>query len=39
MPQNRGMIALARKLGFQVEFMMEDGVVEMTLPLSEPDKS
>jgi len=39
MPQNRGMIGLARKLGFQVEFMMEDGVVEMTLPLNEPDRS
>ncbi|MDV5139309.1 bifunctional acetate--CoA ligase family protein/GNAT family N-acetyltransferase [Chimaeribacter arupi] len=34
MPNNRGMIALARKRGFQVETVLEDGIVNLTLPLS-----
>ncbi len=34
MPHNQGMIALARKLGFQVEIALEDGVVNLSLPLT-----
>ncbi|MGF1686720.1 bifunctional acetate--CoA ligase family protein/GNAT family N-acetyltransferase [Photobacterium japonica] len=33
MPANRGMIMLAQKVGFQIDIQMEDGVVEMLLPL------
>jgi len=34
MPGNQGMVALARKLGFQVDIQLEDGIVGLTLPLS-----
>ena len=34
MPNNRGMIALAKKRGFQVEILLEDGIVNLTLALS-----
>ncbi len=34
MPNNRGMIALARKLGFDVDIQLEDGIVGLTLMLS-----
>ncbi len=33
MPSNRGMIALAQKVGFSIDVQMEDGIVEMLLPL------
>jgi acetyltransferase len=33
MPNNQGMVALARKLGFQVDIQLEDGIVSLTLPL------
>ncbi|OAN11566.1 protein acetyltransferase [Photobacterium jeanii] len=33
MPTNRGMIMLAQKVGFHVDIQMEDGIVEMMLPL------
>ncbi|WP_426417105.1 bifunctional acetate--CoA ligase family protein/GNAT family N-acetyltransferase [Aestuariirhabdus sp. LZHN29] len=36
MPENRGMIELSRKLGFKVKFMLEDGMVEMRMPLKPP---
>lgn len=33
MPNNYGMISLARKLGFEVDIQLEDGIVGLTLPL------
>ncbi|UTV30025.1 bifunctional acetate--CoA ligase family protein/GNAT family N-acetyltransferase [Photobacterium atrarenae] len=33
MPSNRGMIMLAQKVGFSIDIQMEDGIVEMMLPL------
>lgn len=33
MPNNRGMVSLARKLGFDVDIQLEDGIVSLTLPL------
>ncbi len=33
MPNNRGMILLAQKLGFEIDIQMEDGVVDMLLRL------
>lgn len=33
MPSNRGMIMLAQKVGFNIDIQMEDGIVEMLLPL------
>jgi len=33
MPNNRGMITLARKLGFEVDIQLEDGIVGLTLRL------
>ncbi|WP_273860575.1 bifunctional acetate--CoA ligase family protein/GNAT family N-acetyltransferase [Photobacterium sp. GSS17] len=33
MPSNRGMIMLAQKVGFEIDVQMEDGIVEMLLPL------
>lgn len=36
MPGNRGMITLARKLGFSVDVQLEDGIVSLALPLA-PD--
>ncbi|WBM71623.1 protein lysine acetyltransferase [Buttiauxella sp. WJP83] len=33
MPNNRGMVSLARKLGFNVDIQLEDGIVSLTLPL------
>ena len=35
MPNNRGMIALARKLGFDVDIQLEDGIVGLSLRLSD----
>jgi acetyltransferase len=37
MPGNQGMIALARKLGFKLKTDLEDGIVNLTLSLSDPD--
>lgn len=34
MPGNRGMITLARKLGFVVDVQLEDGIVSLALPLN-----
>ena len=36
MPNNRGMVTLARKLGFTVDIQLEDGIVSLTLALAEP---
>ena len=36
MPNNQGMIALARKLGFNVDVQLEDGIVGLTLKLTPP---
>jgi len=33
MPHNRGMITLARKLGFGVEVQLDEGIVSLNLPL------
>ena len=38
MPNNRGMIALARKLGFTVDVQLEDGIVGLTLALMSTGK-
>ncbi|MBW3807844.1 hypothetical protein GL273_18930 [Aeromonas jandaei] len=32
MPSNRGMVTLARRLGFTIDVQMEEGVVNMALP-------
>ncbi|AUY16338.1 MULTISPECIES: bifunctional acetate--CoA ligase family protein/GNAT family N-acetyltransferase [Serratia] len=37
MPNNRGMIALAQRLGFGIEVQLEDGIVNLTLPLQAAD--
>ena len=39
MPNNRGMVTLARKLGFTVDIQLEDGIVSLTLPLAGPGAS
>ncbi len=36
MPNNQGMISLARKLGFHVDIQLEDGIVSLTLALTPP---
>ena len=36
MPNNQGMITLARKLGFDVDVQLEDGIVGLTLKLAPP---
>ncbi len=33
MPENRNMISLAKKLGFEIDVQFEDGVVNLTLYL------
>ncbi|WP_043808497.1 bifunctional acetate--CoA ligase family protein/GNAT family N-acetyltransferase [Aeromonas taiwanensis] len=35
MPSNRGMINLARRLGFKIDIQLEDGVVNMALPCAD----
>ncbi|MDP1013806.1 hypothetical protein Q6293_29210, partial [Klebsiella pneumoniae] len=35
MPNNRGMIGLARTLGFTVDIQLEDGIVSLALPLNQ----
>ncbi|WP_039055940.1 protein lysine acetyltransferase [Enterobacter sp. Bisph1] len=37
MPNNRGMITLARKLGFDVDIQLEDGIVSLSLPLTQSE--
>ncbi|SUG13741.1 acyl-CoA synthetase [Salmonella enterica subsp. arizonae] len=39
MPNNRSMVALARKLGFQVDIQLEEGIVGLTLNLAQCDES
>jgi len=39
LPQNAGMVSLARKLGFKVKFDIEEGWVEMKLPLQKISKT
>lgn len=39
MPNNQGMIALARKLGFNVDIELEDGIVSLTLQLTQESPS
>lgn len=36
MPNNRGIVTLARKLGFTVDIQLEEGIVSLTLPLAGP---
>ncbi|WP_286809511.1 MULTISPECIES: bifunctional acetate--CoA ligase family protein/GNAT family N-acetyltransferase [unclassified Leclercia] len=38
MPNNRGMIALARKLGFTIDVQLEEGIVGLTLHLMQQGK-
>ncbi|MGY3858497.1 bifunctional acetate--CoA ligase family protein/GNAT family N-acetyltransferase [Aeromonas intestinalis] len=38
MPSNRGMINLAKRLGFQIDIQLEDGVVNMLLPCGEQSR-
>ncbi len=35
MPSNRGMVNLAKRLGFKIDVQMEDGVVNMALPCNQ----
>ena len=35
MRSNRGMINLAKRLGFQIDIQLEDGVVNMALPCTD----
>ncbi|CAO95971.1 bifunctional acetate--CoA ligase family protein/GNAT family N-acetyltransferase [Erwinia tasmaniensis] len=37
MPGNQGMMSLARKLGFEMDIQLEEGIVSLTLPLQEQD--
>ena len=39
MPNNRGMVALARKLGFNVDIQLEEGIVGLTLNLAQREES
>ena len=39
MPNNRGMVALARKLGFVVDVQLEEGIVGLTLNLAQCEES
>ncbi len=39
MPNNRGMVALARKLGFVVDVQLEEGIVGLTLDLAQCEES
>jgi acetyltransferase len=34
MPNNRGMITLARKLGFDVDIQLDEGIVALSLRLA-----
>ena len=38
MPNNRGMVTLARKLGFDVDIQLEEGIVALSLVLTSADK-
>jgi acetyltransferase len=35
MPSNRGMIDLAKRLGFKIDIQLEDGIVNMELPCAD----
>jgi acetyltransferase len=35
MPSNRGMINLAKRLGFKIDIQLEDGIVNMELPCAD----
>ncbi len=35
MPNNRGMVTLAQKLGFKVDVQIDEGIVNLTLPLQD----
>ena len=37
MPNNRGMVTLARKLGFDVDIQLEDGIVGLSLHLTQTE--
>jgi len=37
MPNNQGMVALARKLGFEVDVQLQDGIVNLSLSLRSSD--
>jgi acetyltransferase len=39
MPNNRGMVTLARKLGFDVDIQLEDGIVSLSLNLVPTDET
>ncbi|EKS6888342.1 protein lysine acetyltransferase [Enterobacter bugandensis] len=38
MPNNRGMVTLARKLGFEVDIQLDEGIVALSLGLTPADK-
>ncbi|XPE23299.1 GNAT family N-acetyltransferase [Shigella sonnei] len=38
MPNNRRMVALARKLGFNVDIQLEEGIVGLTLNLAQREE-
>ncbi|MFH5068875.1 protein lysine acetyltransferase [Enterobacter cloacae complex sp. 2024EL-00215] len=38
MPNNRGMVTLARKLGFDVDIQLDEGIVALSLRLTSADK-
>ncbi len=38
MPNNRGMVTLARKLGFDVDIQLDEGIVSLSLSLISTDK-
>jgi len=38
MPNNRGMVTLARKLGFDVDIQLDEGIVALSLALTSADK-
>lgn len=38
MPNNRGMVTLARKLGFDVDIQLDEGIVALSLSLTSADK-
>lgn len=39
MPSNRGMINLAKRLGFKIDIQLEDGVVNMELPCASQEQA
>ncbi len=38
MPNNRGMVTLARKLGFDVDIQLDEGIVSLNFPLADTSR-